>query len=50
MASDSPNEPCFPGDTGELTREVRQVLVNLIKGPSIDGRQKGGAVVCFDQQ
>jgi hypothetical protein len=42
MDSNTETEPCFPGDTGELTREVRQVLVNLIKGPSIDGRQKGG--------
>jgi hypothetical protein len=31
----------FPGDTGELAFETRRVLVQLLLGPSVDGRRHG---------
>jgi len=33
--------PLYPGDTGELPIETRRVLVQLLAGPSIDGRRHG---------
>lgn len=34
-------EPLYPGDTGELPAETRRALVQLLAGPSIDGRRHG---------
>ena len=31
----------YPGDTGELALEARRVLVQLLSGPSLDGRRHG---------
>lgn len=31
----------YPGDTGELPEEARRVLVQLLIGPSLDGRRHG---------
>lgn len=30
----------FPGDTGELSADTRRVLVNLLRGPMIDGQRQ----------
>ncbi len=34
-------DPLYPGDTGELPAETRRALVQLLAGPSIDGRRHG---------
>ena len=31
----------YPGDRGELPLEARRVLVQLLAGPSLDGRRHG---------
>ena len=31
----------YPGDTGELPLEVRRLLIQLLSGPSLDGRRHG---------
>jgi hypothetical protein len=33
--------PLYPGDTGDLPVETRRALVQLLAGPSIDGRRHG---------
>jgi hypothetical protein len=33
--------PLYPGDTGELPVDTRRALVQLLAGPSIDGRRHG---------
>lgn len=30
----------FPGDTGELSADTRRVLVNLLRGPMLDGQRQ----------
>lgn len=32
-------QPLYPGDTGELPEEARRLLVQLLIGPSLDGRR-----------
>ena len=32
-------QPLYPGDTGELPLEARRPLVQLLSGPSVDGRR-----------
>ncbi len=34
-------EPLYPADTGQLPLEARRVLVQLLSGPSLDGRRHG---------
>ncbi len=34
-------QPLYPGDRGELPLEARRVLVQLLAGPSLDGRRHG---------
>lgn len=34
-------EPLYPGDAGELPEEARRLLVQLLIGPSLDGRRHG---------
>ena len=34
-------QPLYPGDTGELPLEARRLLVQLLSGPSLDGRRHG---------
>jgi hypothetical protein len=38
-AVESNAQASFPGDTGELAPETRRVLVQLLLGPSVDGRR-----------
>lgn len=33
-------QPLFPGDTGTLSLETRRVLVNLLRGPMLDGQRQ----------
>jgi hypothetical protein len=40
-AEADPQNVLFAGDTGELELETRRVLVQLLAGPSIDGRRHG---------
>ena len=35
------SEPLYPTDTGRLPLEARRVLVQLLSGPSLDGRRHG---------
>lgn len=47
MEGDSPGaesegpQALYPGDTGELPAEARRLLVQLLSGPSLDGRRHG---------
>lgn len=34
-------QPLYPGDTGQLPLEARRLLVQLLSGPSLDGRRHG---------
>ncbi|SFM55561.1 protein of unknown function [Ectothiorhodospira mobilis] len=33
------HEPLYPGDTGQLPADARRLLVQLLTGPSLDGRR-----------
>jgi len=37
----APETTTFPGDTGQLPLDTRRVLVQLLLGPSVDGRRHG---------
>lgn len=37
--NDLPMTPLYPGDTGELPADTRRAFVQLLAGPSIDGRR-----------
>jgi hypothetical protein len=37
----SPGAALYPGDTGQLPEEARRVLVQLLAGPSLDGKRHG---------
>lgn len=37
----APGEPLYPGDVGQLPLEARRLLVQLLSGPSLDGRRHG---------
>lgn len=38
---DDETEALYPGDTGELPLEARRLLIQLLSGPSLDGRRHG---------
>ena len=40
-ATEEVSSMLYPGDTGELPLDARRVLVQLLSGPSLDGRRHG---------